>query len=257
MITKEKLEKNEIKNIDTYINSMRKSLDEKAFFLGKIDSDCFLDYGCADGALLKYLQSINPNCKYMGYDICQEMLKVARKDSNIIFTDDLEKFDKIKTENSTLILSSIIHEIYTYADPDKFWEQVFDKINPKYIVIRDMMIRDEQRDAFTDSKDAKLLKIKTNKYFLDFEKRWATIEFKKSFIHYLLKYRYVNNWEREVKENYLPITIEDLMELIPDNYRITFLDHYTPEFLKKCVKEDFGIDLKEKTHIKMIIERID
>ncbi|MGA1049083.1 MAG: hypothetical protein ACO3UU_13830, partial [Minisyncoccia bacterium] len=43
------------------------------------------------------------------------------------------------------------------------------------------------------------------KSLISFEKVWGSI-FKdyRNFIHFLLKYRYTDNWEREVNENYLP-----------------------------------------------------
>jgi hypothetical protein len=96
---------------------------------------------------------------------------------------------------------------------------------------------------------------KTSKSQLqDFENKWGKVNNNKNLIHYLLKYRYKANWEREVAENYLPITMEYLLSLIPDNYEIVFYEHYSLPFLKEQVNKDFGINIKDNTHIKMILK---
>ncbi|KFZ25812.1 MAG: hypothetical protein KQ78_01768 [Candidatus Izimaplasma bacterium HR2] len=243
-----------INDINSYTDSMKKSLHEKSFFLRKIKADSFLDYGCADGALLKFIQSLLPECKYVGYDISKEMLERAKQNSDITFTDDLDLLSQEKTKNSALILSSIIHEIYSYADPTEFWNEVFTKIDTKYIVIRDMMISDSQIKT-SNLKDVKKVKEKNNGNLEDFQDNWGDIALNRNLIHYLLKYRYLKNWNREVKENYLPLTLEQLIAELPENYEIIYIKHYTPRFLKRFVKKDFNIKLKEKTHVKMIIKR--
>lgn len=43
----------EIANLKVYNDNMRKSLLDKAYFLSFVDSDTFIDFGCADGSLLK------------------------------------------------------------------------------------------------------------------------------------------------------------------------------------------------------------
>lgn len=255
---KNTLNKNKIVNIKNYNDAMKKSLKEKTFFLEKIKGTSFIDYGCADGTLLKYIQSIKnlPSNRFMGYDICPEMLKIAKKNNkDILFTDNLDLVDTIKTKNSVLILSSIIHEIYSYANPKEFWQEVFNKIGTKYIVIRDMMVDNSQK-KLADMQDVEKIRMSNTQNLEEFENYWGPIDLNKTFIHYLLKYRYIENWSRELQENYLPITIEQLISKIPENYKIIYRNHYTPEYLKKSVKKDFGIILKEFTHLQIIIEKI-
>ena len=79
----------------------------------------------------------------------------------------------------------------------------------------------------------------------------------RDIVHYLLKYRYVTNWDREMKENYLPLLTEEILLKVPSNYRIKYYEHYTLPYLKDKVMEDFGIDLNTKTHYKLLLERID
>jgi len=245
----------EINNMNNYIDGMKKSLEEKSFFFGMINATSFLDYGCADGMLLKYMQSIKPNYNYIGYDIRPIMLERARQNSNITFTDNFDIFNQEKTNKSALILSSIIHEIYSYADPTEFWDEVFNKIDSKYIVIRDMMISDSQL-KFSDPLLLDNVESMSGNSLESFESIWGSIISNKNLIHYLLKYKYTDNWDREVKENYLPLTLEQLIAELPNNYRIIYQEHYTPDYLVENIKKDFGFELTEKTHLKIIIERI-
>ena len=41
----------EISDIKKYNDNMRKSLLDKSYFLSFVDSDTFVDFGCADGSL--------------------------------------------------------------------------------------------------------------------------------------------------------------------------------------------------------------
>lgn len=62
-----------IANYDSYIQSMNKSLGSKTWFVNKIDFDCLVDFGCADGSLLKMVSKMKPDKKYIGYDIDRGM----------------------------------------------------------------------------------------------------------------------------------------------------------------------------------------
>ena len=39
----------EISNVDNYVEGMQKSLDDKLFFVDKLDFDVIVDFGCANG----------------------------------------------------------------------------------------------------------------------------------------------------------------------------------------------------------------
>ena len=46
-------------DLAVYNSRMRKSLLDKIFFMDKIDGcDRFLDYGCADGSMIKFLAEV-------------------------------------------------------------------------------------------------------------------------------------------------------------------------------------------------------
>jgi SAM-dependent methyltransferase len=175
---------NSIFDIEKYTSGMKKSLLDKSFFLDKVKSNIFVDYGCADGTLIKFMNSIFPDYIYYGFDISSDMLSKAKDEAsdNMFFTDRfediLEDFSNSiwHSDNSkTLILSSIIHEIYSYGssnDINLFWDRVFN-LNFDYIVIRDMMLS-ENIELNSDINDEISVKRETNKSNLkDFELKWG------------------------------------------------------------------------------------
>lgn len=256
-----------ITNLNTYNAGMKKSLLDKIFFMDKIDSPFFLDYGCADGILVNFLYSLFPEFEYFGFDISSEMIHIARVNNKILSDNFFFNWDELEIKlkekdiynTGSILLSSIIHEAYSYGttvDVENFWDRIFNR-NWKYIIIRDM-IPSITIDRISDVNDvSKLYKKSDRKLLHDFEKMWGNIESNRNLIHFLLKYRYSDNWSREVKENYIPVFREELLANIPDNYRIIFHEHFILPHLKNVVKKDFGIDLKDATHLKLILERED
>ena len=79
----------------------------------------------------------------------------------------------------------------------------------------------------------------------------------KNFLHYLLTYRYVENWDREVRENYFPHCIEEFLNKIPVHYEVVYFEHYTLPFLREQVWKDFGFTLSDSTHAKILLKLID
>lgn len=111
-----------------------------------------------------------------------------------------------------------------------------------------------------------------------FEDRWGAIcdsETKrvnvKNLIHFLIKYRYVENWDREVKENYLPVTQDKLASLLSGlGYSLTHKESSRLAFYSKTWDKDFKLNRPDtngyrkqfsqwlktlNTHIKWMAER--
>lgn len=250
----------EINNVKIYTERMSKSILDKLFFVDKIyeSVDNVIDFGCADGALIKTLKDLFPDWRYIGYDNSEDMLCRAReKCPSILFTSDWNSID-VNAEKGVLNLSSVIHEVYSYGTEEDiaiFWNRIF-KNGFKYICIRDMVIS-EADCVVANPCDIRKVAEKYPERLASFENEWGSIEDNKNFIHFLLKYRYVENWERENKENYLPISKEELKSLIPDEYEIVYEEYFVLPFVKEEVRKDFGIELKTPTHLKMILKRKD
>jgi len=80
----------------------------------------------------------------------------------------------------------------------------------------------------------------------DFEKYFGEIKTVKQINHFLLKYLYRDNWQRESQENYVPISFEQYESIfkllgMKEQYR----ESYTIPFLHDMWKKDFGLSEDE------------
>lgn len=256
-----------ISNIDTYIQGMSMGIQDKLFFTDIVNFDVIVDFGCADGTFLEKISNINPNIKIIGYDLDSTMLEKAKNKlkKDAILTDDWNVVINsiIGYKTPLLNLSSVIHEVYSYSNSNtikKFWDiQVFGG-DFKYICIRDMIpsVEIERNEISHFKDDARMVRLKSDKKILDsFESKWGSINTNyRTLIHYLLKYKYTENWEREVNENYLPVSLETIKSKIPSNYKLVFEEDFILPHLKDQIKKDFGIKLTHSTHTKMIIKNL-
>ena len=252
----------EIKDYSVYLNRMQKSVLDKMFFMDKVFEPFsnIVDFGCANGELIKALQALFGEYRYVGYDISEEMLSAAR--ANVPSAEFYSDWNAIKVDHSDSLLniSSVLHEVYSYSSKeeiDLFWKRVLDS-GFKYIAIRDMMLSEADQTGIVTEQHA--LAVKDEKYadkLRDYERIWGKIATQHDLVHYLLKYKYTENWEREVRENYLPITIERLLETVPENYEVTYINHFTLPYTAWQIRNDFGIELTTPTHIKLILRRRD
>lgn len=253
-----------ISNYDQYIAGMNTTMSDKLFFTDSINYDVIVDFGCADGTFLQSLSRKNPNVKIVGYDLDSTMLGIARKKlgKNAILTDNWDEATSAVTgyKNPLLNLSSVIHEVYSYSNSNTikyFWDKQVFGGDFKYISIRDMIpsVTLTRNEINNYKDDARKVRQKADKkYLLSFEERWGSInENYRAFIHFLLKYKYTDNWDREVNENYLPVTLETIKSKIPSNYKIVMEEDFVLPYLKEQVKKDFGVELTHSTHTKLII----
>lgn len=261
-----------IRNFATYNERMKKSLLDKIFFMDKVDARTIVDFGCGDGTLIHFMSSLFPEFNYIGYDhnelMIDEAIKKIKTKDNIMFTSDIREVKRFSPKGETaLILSSLIHEIYSYSDEDEirdFWSTVFN--GPwKYIIIRDMAYSAAYERLYPLEEVYKeIVNSEYSQYFFDFLEKSGIMAdgilnrelSAKDTIHFLLKYRYTDNWEREARENYLPLSVEKLEGIVPLTFDIIFKEHFTLPFIRREVKKDFGKDLlQEKTHVKMILEK--
>ncbi len=249
-----------INNYEIYNYRMKKSLLDKLFFLDKFFEPVanIVDFGCADGEIIDEMKHIFPEYNYVGYDNDETMLKLARaKDNSVKYYSNWDDIN-IDFNESLLNISSTIHEVYSYGNEEDykiFWERVFSS-GFKYICIRDMMLS-ENLEENVKKEDIRKLREYNSEMVNDYEKIWGSLNKKKNFIHYLLKYKYIENWNREVRENYFPITVEYLLNVIPKNYKITYIDHFILPYIANQIKKDFDIELDTKTHLKIILEKIE
>lgn len=268
------LKKTNIENFTTYNKRMAMSILDKMYFLDKVDADIFIDYGCSDGSLIKHIYNFLPTeTKFFGFDINPKMITSAIKNTNGIdvqyFSDWNLLLKKLKNKNiyknkkTCLVLSSLIHEIYSYSTSTdeiyNFWETIFNsEIEFDFICIRDMMVSKTIDRPAEINDTLKVYKNIKENLVLSFENIWGTIENNKNLIHLLLKYRYEDDWKRENNENYFSLLYEDFLKIISkwsDKYSVIFKEHFILPFIKSTVYSDVGIELKDKTHIKIIFQK--
>ena len=253
-----------IADFDEYIEGMKLSMEDKLFFVNRLDFDVIVDFGCANGTFLSIVKNMKPNVKLIGYDLDDTMLSKAESilGEEALLTSNWNQVvvELSKYKRPLLNLSSVIHEVYSYSHSSvikKFWEQQVFGGNFKWITIRDMIpsveIHKGELKSFED--DVKRVKDLADPYYLkSFEERWEPIENSyRTFVHFLLKYRYIDNWQRELNENYLPVSLETVKKKIPSSYKIISEEDFVVPFIKEKVMEDFGILIKHSTHTKMII----
>ena len=268
-------------DIEHYITQLRHTINDKLFFLNKLDGDnyLFVDYGCADGSMIINMDNIankaNKKHHFIGYDIAEEMINIAKSKYNgpshfdVIFTTDwnvvLERMNALKRCDKVLILSSVIHEVYSYGNErsiQEFWSRVLTSCFD-YIVVRDMMLpaninrptdaADLARVYDCDTTKPNLIALKQQ--IADFERIYGSLGNRKNFVHFLLKYRYNVNWNREVNENYFPISIEEFLDIMK-SYYLQYFERFRLSYLDECLKDDFDLLMNEKTHIKAVFERV-
>ena len=247
-----------IKNYEVYTSRMQKSMYDKMFFVDKIfehNIDTIIDFGCADGELILHLHQFMPEVRFIGYDIDETMLEKARE--KVPFAEFYSDWNAIIVNPKTTLLnlSSVVHEVFFYSCPIEiktFWENILTQ-NFAYIAVRDMFRSQKVRPVNQEWIDI----IQNTKYsalFEKFVKHWGTPCSENDVMHFLLKYRYVENWDRELAENYFPINKEDFVKHFSE-YSIAYEKYDSLPFLVAQIKKDFNIDAKDvPTHYYLILK---
>lgn len=247
-----------MKDLGIYLERMEKSMKDKLFFLDFMDEiDTVVDFGCANGAMIKVLAQAYPEKKFIGYDNSIEMVREAKFNlasfDNVVITNKLPVIRK--KDNCALILSSVLHEIYSYCIPREI-ARVIQWINNSYfklIFIRDMAFMREETFVLDHKVHDHIAETQDN--LRSFELKWGSIEKFENFLHYCLKYRYKENWERENNENYFACNFPLFLSQLTF-YHPIWKKTFNIPFIINCVKEDFGIDIHMyNTHFATILRR--
>lgn len=269
-----------ITNYEVYDTRMRKSLIDKAFFLDKTDAEVFVDFGCADGALIELMATLFPEYSYFGYDNDSTMVDLARKRFtgkrvDVSVNDDWEVITgalSYLNKKSCLILSSVIHEVYNYSndhDIDEFWDQVTNS-GFDYVVIRDMArswyeidqnfntTEIEPQSAFQIVEHVRYVCRRRGwtEHLAQFEAEYGSIEWERNLYHFLLKYRYTENWDRELEEDYFITSTMLIQNQFPmREWDCILHENFGLQYNTRQIKKDFDFVMKRPTHTKMIFER--
>ena len=259
----------EIENYQVYNDRMRRSMWDKAFFMDKVPgAEIIIDYGCADGSLVRFLSALFPSVRFIGFDIDPLMVEAAdaRRGENTWFFStmpevlaQLKRMDA-RSERIAVNFSSVFHEIFHYGCDLISVRQLLDAVSPQYIVVRDMLYQcGDDRAQVSEAAERRVRERLPAELIRDFEACFGSIRFRRSLIHLLLKYRYTENWARECAENYFSCTWESLQQALDPAglYRRTLFNPYILPWFRHTVETDFGINLGEgfTTHFAMILAR--
>lgn len=258
----------EITNLDKYTAAMQNTLLDKIWFLDKIDPniDTIIDFGCADGSLFIFIESLFPDkFKFIGIDQSEEMLDRARINTQEIPAERIQFHRSLDTlisthfENSVLVLNSILHELYNYLPYPKRTEvlsRLFKKYKFKYIAIRDMHKIEEGSFIGYPKYRLKDKALQKRKDEFDAQEYFSSSDVN-GLIEFLLKYSYIENWSRECSERYLWNWSKDILNFAEDRYVLLYnTSFYLPYQLERWILDcEYSNKTIINTHKKMLFRR--
>lgn len=251
-----------------YCTAMAHGLDHKLFFLGHLPTlSGLLDWGCADGKLLKEAsqRGVWSVTAWDSDPAMQEAAVAMLADHGHAFVAADEEtalraltFDSDVLGNNAVLFSSVLHEMYTHQ-PEQMpalWERVA-ATNVEYIIVRDMYWGAQPNEPMGTPLRVGIGILDTEyaQQVDEFEQGLATsITYAKNLAHFLLKYPYTQNWQRELAENYF--ALPDLRPVLaPLGYEPIHWHPHCPDFIRERIKRDTGIELPFHTHVTAIFQR--
>ena len=246
-----------------YCESMAKSLEDKLFFLNEIDIndyDYIVDFGCADGRILEVLDERLTNKKTILVGIeknkvmtDQLVLLAARTKHTMLVSTGLIVNDEIFNllikagKKNLIIFSSVLHE-YDWEDFKPFY------IFFKTIVMRDMQSPEKFWYKVSESTRALVTKDFPGELLAKLERKYGYINDLERLYKYFLMYRYADNFDHELQEDYFSIIWENLKEWLTHDYvfHVLYEKDYILPFIKQDIKTKFGYELKYPTHKQII-----
>lgn len=253
-----------------YTQLMRNGFYDKLFFIDKLFEhwESLVDFGCAEGFQTKLIAKTFTDKAIYGYDPDKGMILLAQNSGDWLGNTNFSISKEILKGKDVILFSSVLHEVYTYnADSiNEFWSTAFAP-DRKYVIIRDMMYSDKsttnlelkhsvRRQGCQNQVIKYVEKIKALGELERFQNIFGSIDNPKCLIHFMLKLPYINspNWNREIHEDYLSVSIEMIEKLIPLGWEIEFKEEYQLSWLKYWWREEVGINnFPYNTHTKYII----
>ncbi len=246
----------EIANEDLYLSRMSKPLQEKLKVAKYIPrgAKTVLDVGCADGTITIALAEMFPEIKFVGIDLNRDFIELAKKKGerlknvsfeNVYLRERLSGKDRF----DVVLFCSVLHEFYTYGEGIstvvKALADAHEILKAKgTLIIRDMILYNyasqsqlwltEMIEKVKGKNDVKIL-------FFDFEKIFKEVVNVKRLNHFLLKYMYADNWDRECRENYVPVSFEEYDQIFNLlGMKVLFQRSSTIPYLKNKWQTDFA-----------------
>ena len=251
-----------MRNITIYKERMAHTMtrQEKLFFLDEVDLrnyEYIIDFGGANGKLIFEVQ------QNVGF---ADTTKFFIVDKNPQMQSDypLKNCQYVRSLNElrqhemcgkvAIIFSSVLHEC---SDNDIDEIANFCQEKCSLVIARDMFFKCEDRGSFEQYERTPILKkIRSNPFwqamFEDVKAKGKSA--KETIYEFFLKYEYVENWATEVCEDYFSNGIEKLKNKLSGWETLVDFNYILPYKARK-IKEDFGVNLTNTTHKKLILKK--
>ncbi|TGE29763.1 class I SAM-dependent methyltransferase [Hymenobacter metallicola] len=242
-------------------------MSHKLFFVEHLPRlGTILDYGCADGKMAEALAGEEFAGRFSFgsmalFDIDQQMLDRIPEDFWIWkFREEQPALDMLAQSGaapypSAILFSSVLHETYTHqpGQMNDLWQRVA-ATGVEYIIIRDMFWQEGQKGACLGPTRSLTEAGLTQLYKEHLTTQWPSLSAVANHVQFLLKYPYVENWQRELQENYF--ALPDLRPVLaPLGYEPMHWSHHQVPFIQERIKTDTGIELPFNTHLTAIFKR--
>ncbi|MDR6218657.1 class I SAM-dependent methyltransferase [Deinococcus soli (ex Cha et al. 2016)] len=249
----------DIADLPGYLRDLRGSLPDKRRVCTLRPGTQYLDYGCADGSLLAELAPLHPGAALCGYDLSPVMVQAARTahpevPAHTTFTRAFAHL--VPGVRRSVVLSSVIHEVLSRSTPEQqaaFWVRVslFDQV-----IIRDMAVTGDA-DGPPDAADAEAVRrVADPRLLAAFEARYGPVTgSRRALAHFMLKARYPQNFEAELDENYLALSVDHLSAHLSGPYETAHRVHRALPFLDEEARRVYGVGYPCATHLELILER--
>lgn len=249
-----------------YYERLGSSLEEKLFFLDRIPKDVtvFADFGCGDGRLLANVAERRANVHFtLGYDRNADVLRTNSPTSH--WTPSLATFEariqalRKQGHKVCLILSSVVHEVLSQGlSWFKFWAMIRG-LGCDFVAIRDMACSiDAKSDTSQRGHEAAIRTGLLDDILLYGTEGTFEFQNRADFLQALLKYRYTENLHAELAEDYFALSSEQWLNLtnVGSGYTVQHFDHHSVPWHRENWKRDFGLDIEDPTHIKIILKKV-
>ena len=252
---------------EIYLQRLSKPLREKLRIARFIPAaaERILDVGCADGTVTLALAGMFRRRRFLGIDLDAGFVQRAaaaaaeRGTDNAAFENLYLRQLLARPERYDAVLFvSVLHEFFSYGEGIssvlKALADAHELLRPGgELVIRDMVLDEfAKHTKFQVAAIAgKIAAAGKDRLVADFARVFGPLDNLHALNHFLLKYMYVENWERECRENYVPVTFDQYQQLFALlGMELQHRESYLLPFLRDKWAADFGLTEDELASLK-------